>query len=416
MDCGVWIYDALSGFRSPKLHVPHRTKRVQELVPGLRGTGLKGGISYWDCATDDARLTIENIMDARAAGAIALNHVRATKLLKEGDRFVGAEVGDGIAVKAKLVVNATGPWCDELRASYGASKLLKPTKGVHIVVDRARLPLGRALLVKQGKRVVFCLPWGARSVIGTTDTFYEGPIDEAEADRSDVDYLLEVGNHYFPEAKLVTEDVLATWSGLRPLLAPSEAEGASEVSREHHIESQPGLVTIAGGKLTTYRRMSAEVVDTVAAQLDVHAKSTTHDRPLPGGVGIDNRDVLRAMEPGLGVEPDIARHLVETYGARAPLLAERIAKEPALGARIEADLPFVMAEVDEAVEREQAWTLCDLMERRVPLSLHGRKQGLDVAAPIAQRMGTLLGWSDADVQRELGRYDAAIAATRRFRA
>lgn len=419
LDCGLWLYDALSGFTSPKIHKAYRRGDVQKLEPGLRREALNGGIVYYDCATDDARLTIENIMDARAAGAIALNHVRALRLLTEGETFVGAEVeadGQTIPVRAKVVINATGPWCDELRATYGASQILKPTKGVHIVVDSKRLPLGRALLVKEQKRVVFCIPWGTRSVIGTTDTFYEGAPEDADADRSDVDYLLEVGNHYFPDAKLQLDDVLATWSGLRPLLKPPGGESASAVSREHHLEAQPGLVTVAGGKLTTYRRMSEEVVELAGQQLGLDKPSATRERPLPGGVGVNGQEGLRDLERKIvGLDPDIVTHLVRTYGARAPDVKARIDADTTLGERLDPELPFVRAEVDEAVDHEQALGLRDLLERRVPLSLHGRDQGLAAAPEIARQMGAKLAWTDADVAREVASYRTAIEATRRFR-
>ncbi len=424
LDCGLWIYDALSRFSSPKMHRTYRRDRVAELEPALRREGLKGGVVYYDCATDDARLTIENIIDARALGAVVLNHVRAVRLLKEGERFVGAEVQerDGAAsfpVRAKVVVNATGPWCDEIRRLYGAPPILGPTKGVHLVVDARRLPLGRALAVKEKKRIVFLLPWGERSVIGTTDTFYDGPPEDAHAERADVDYLLGVGNHYFPDAKLVVDDVLATWSGLRPLLRPAAGADASDVSREHHLESAPGLVTIAGGKLTTYRRMAAEVVDRAGEQLGSVTASATGDRPLPGGVGIDGAAGIEALARTLGGEgltPEVARHLASTYGARAPSIRARVAVDAALGARLDPELPFVLAEVDAAVEEELGCTLADVLERRVPLLLRGRDQGLGAAPRVAERMGALLGWDAKQTERELARYREAVAATRRFRA
>jgi glycerol-3-phosphate dehydrogenase len=425
MDCGLWLYDALSGFTSPKLHHTYRRKHVEGLEPGLRKQGLRGGIVYYDCATDDARLTIENIVDARALGAVALNHVRATRLLREGDRFVGVEVEDlrtgqgPIAVRGRVVINATGPWCDEIRQMYGAERILGPTKGVHIVVDAARFPIRRALLVREKKRVVFLLPWGHRSVIGTTDTFYDGAPDDVFADRADVEYLLDVGNYYYPDSKLALEDVLATWSGLRPLLRPPAAAAASAVSREHHLESAPGLVTIAGGKLTTYRRMAAEVVDVATRQLErTVPASSTGERALPGGVGVDGSAGIDAIAVRLaGTLPeDIAAHLAQTYGARCPSIEARIAREPALAERLDPELPFIAAEIDEAVEVEQAVELGDLLQRRVPLSLYGRDQGLALAERAARRMASRLGWSDAESARELDRYRAAIDNTRRFRA
>lgn len=423
MDCGLWLYDALSKFSSPKMHKTYRRRRVEALEPALRREHLQGGIIYYDCATDDARLTVENVLDARTLGATALNHVRATRLIKDGERFGGAEVvdeptGTTLRVKARVVVNATGPWCDEIRQLYGAPPILGPTKGVHIVVDAKRLPLQRALLVKERKRVVFCLPWGPRSVIGTTDTFYDGSPDGVRADHADVSYLLDVGNHYFPDSKLTMADVLATWAGLRPLLRPPSAANASAVSREHHIEAAPGLVTVAGGKLTTYRIMAAEVVDRAVAQLASTRGSTTHERPLPGGVGVDGARGIAAIAQELAaidLDAVVAKHLANTYGARAHDVAARIVADRSLGARLDPELPFVMAEVDEAVEREQALTLVDVFERRVPLILHARDQGLHAVTLAAPRMAQRLGWSPADTARELEAYRGAVELTRRFR-
>jgi glycerol-3-phosphate dehydrogenase len=422
MDCGVWLYEALSGFTSPHLHRTRRRGYITELEPGLRREGLRGGTLYWDCATDDARLTLENILDARALGVVALNHVRATRFLMEGERFVGVEAEDThggagpIAVRGKVVVNATGPWCDELRHLYGAPEILSPTKGVHIVVDHARLPVGRALLVREAKRVVFCIPWGARTVVGTTDTFYRGAPEDA-----DVDYLLEVGNHYFPGAKLAIDDVLATWSGLRPLLRPPTDAAASAVSREHHLESRAGLVTIAGGKLTTYRRMAAEVVDRVCEQFDAKPQaSRTAERALPGGEGVVGDAGVAAIGTGLatrgGFPGDVAEHIARTYGARAASIEARVHASPGLDRRICDELPFIEAEIDEAIEVEMATSLSDILERRVPLSLLARDQGLRAATQVTQRAAEKLGWSDADAARELAAYEHAIAQTRRFRA
>ena len=426
MDCGLWIYDALSGFTSPRVHRTYRRRRVLSLEPNLRRERLTGGILYYDCTTDDARLTLENILDARTLGAVVVNHVRATRLLKEDGRFVGVEAedlrpgGGAFALRGKVVVNATGPWSDEIRALYGADRILGPTKGVHIVVDAKKLPLARALLVREQRRVVFCIPWGARTVIGTTDTFYDGAPEDAHADRADVDYLLEVGNHYFPGAKLGLDDVLATWCGLRPLLRPPASAEASAVSREHHLETAPGLVTIAGGKLTTYRRMAAEVVDLAAAQLAQKvALSSTVDRRLPGGVDVEGAAGVAALAEELaagGLPADVATHVARSYGARARSIAARVAAEPALAERLDPELPFIAAEVDEAVDVEQAVALADLLERRVPLALHGRDQGLGAADRVARRMGARLGWTDADVARELEHYRAVIDETRRFRA
>jgi glycerol-3-phosphate dehydrogenase len=431
LDCGLWIYDALSKFSSPKLHRTVRAGRVHRLEPGLRREDLEGGILYFDCMTDDARLTLENLVDARAQQAAVLNYARVVRLLREGDRVVGAEVADAldgaanaptVRVRAKVVVNATGPWSDQIRSLADDKPILSTSKGVHLVLDAKRLDVHHAVVMKEKRRVVFTIPWGDRTVIGTTDTYYEGSPEPEDvyADRADADYLLGIANHYFPDAKLGVDDVLATWAGLRPLVKPdADVASASDVSREHHIISRPGLVTIAGGKLTTYRRMAAEVVEAAAAQLGSIAECSTDERPLPGGQGVDGYPGVQRIAEGLGadhlVDAQVAKHLAGTYGARAPSVLERVRGAAALGARLDPELPYVLAQVDVAVEEEQAMSLEDVLGRRVPLLLRARDQGLAATEKVAARMGELLGWSAAQREASAAHYRDVVARTRRFR-
>jgi glycerol-3-phosphate dehydrogenase len=428
LDVGLWIYDGLSKFSSPKLHRTVRAGRVAKLEPGLKLDGLEGGLLYYDCATDDARLTIENVLDARGLGAAIVNYARAVRLLREGDAIAGAEVeadGATLPIRARVTVNATGPWCDEIRALAGDAGILHTSKGVHLVVDSARLLPRHAVVMKQKKRVVFCIPWGAgdRTVIGTTDTFYDGKPEDVHTDADDVTYLLGLANDYFPDAKLGFDDVLATWAGLRPLLKPdSDTASASEVSREHTILSRPGLVTIAGGKLTTYRRMSAEVVEHVGAQLGGLAPSATADRPLPGASGDIYEGgyaaVTRVHDQLIAdgtVDAAVAKHLAQTYGARAVAVAARVQAEPALGQRLDGEQPFILAQVDVAVDEEQALTVEDVLGRRVPLLLRARDQGLGCVGQVAARMAARLGWDAARTEREAAHYRNVVARTRLFR-
>ncbi len=423
LDIGLWLYDALCLFQNYENHQTHGVKSLLALEPGLRREKLKGGIRYFDALTDDARLTLENAMDAKALGAAVLNHVRAESLLLEQDRVVGAKVkdnetGETVTVKAKVVINAAGPWSDEVRRLRSLDSILKPSKGVHIVVDAARLPLNNALLMNSpvDGRVVFCIPWGPdRSVVGTTDTFFEGSLDDVNPTPLDVDYLLRTANHYFPQASLQVDDVISTWSGLRPLLKPPSEAGASQVSREHLIESQPGFITIAGGKLTTYRIMAEEVVEAALEQLQRKLPSATGERPLPGALGLTESDAqLNALIEQLtqkGLPAVTSRYLVETYGNRAINVCARqqFADNP-----IEAPLPFQWAQVDEAVEAEFALTLDDVMSRRLQLSLRSKDQGLAVAPLVASRMGKLLNWSSVRIDRELNAYRQQIARSRQF--
>ena len=390
---------------------------------------------YYDCATDDARLTLENALDARAHGAEIVTHARAGALLRDGDgRIVGAEVSDGepgakatpVQVRAHVTVNATGPWSDEVRALLGERPILRPTKGVHVVLDSRRLPTSHAIvmLARADHRVMFAIPWGDRTVLGTTDTDYKGDLDHVAADADDVAYLLGTANHYFPGADLVEADVLATWAGLRPLVAPpNEGDDLSEsdVSREHQLLERPGFLTIAGGKLTTYRRMALEVVDRAGAQLGKIPPCTTAERPLPGAIGLpgdggeDGIEQLAEALASHGLDEAVARHLSLTYGVRGPLVAARAVTEERTGRRIEAELPYLWAEIDEAVEQEMARTLIDVLGRRVPLILRSRDQGLAVAPEVAERLASRLGWSADRTADEVASYRALVDETRQFR-
>ncbi len=427
---GLWIYDALCFFGNYKNHTTFGAKKTLSLEPALKQPGLNGGILYYDCVTDDARLTLECALDAQALGAVVLNHARAGKLHKDGaGRVTGVvvideETGQAVEVQTKVVINATGPWSDEVRALAGEPRILKPTKGVHLVVDAQRLPVRHALMMSspRDKRVVFCIPWGlGRTVVGTTDTFFAGSPDKLEPTKDDIEYLLETANAYFPGAQLSPDDVLSTWSGLRPLLAPEdESAGASAVSREHMIYDSPGFVTIAGGKLTTFRRMAAEVVDQALLQLQVTTKSTTANRPLPGAQGLTESDAaldaLVASLDGAGLPEGGARYLAGEYGARAPAVLARTKVDPSALERLDPELPSITAQVDEAVEHEFARTLDDVLSRRIPLVLRARDQGLGVAEKVAARMAARLGWSAERTAQELDRYRAVVAGTRAFRA
>jgi glycerol-3-phosphate dehydrogenase len=429
LDVGLWIYDAMTGFSSYRNHRTFLAKKTLALEPTLRHEGLRGGILYYDCLTDDARLTLENALDARTLGATVVNYARAGKLMMDGsERIVGVVVHDedggaAVEVRSKVVINATGPWSDEVRAMVGEGPILKPTKGVHVVVDAKRLPIHHALMMTapRDKRVVFGIPWGlGRTVIGTTDTFFDGSPDKVPPTHDDVEYLLETANRYFPEAKIQESDVISTWSGLRPLLKPAGDAGASQVSREHMIYERPGFVTIAGGKLTTYRRMAAEVVDRAMSQLGTFVKCTTDTRPLPGAEGlIDGDERLEALEKSLasqGLKADASAYLATTYGSRATSLLARTKADPTAAESIDDELPFLAAQVDEAVDVELARTLEDVLVRRVQVLLRSKDQGKAVAGRVADRMAKRLGWSKERTEQELAHYQATVAEANAWRS
>jgi glycerol-3-phosphate dehydrogenase len=424
LDAGLWLYEALCFFGGYKNHRTYRAARTHELEPTLRREGLVGGIVYYDAMTDDARITLENVLDARDCGAVIANHVKAGALLTEGEAITGVTITDGLTgerfdVRAKVVVNATGPWSDEVRALAGEKPMLKPTKGIHLVVDERRLPARHALVMThpKDKRVMFTIPWGlGRTAVGTTDTFFDGRPDTVEPTAADITYLLDAANHYYPDAKLTPDDVISTWSGLRPLLKPSdEGAGASQVSREHLIVERKGFVTIAGGKLTTYRTMSAEVVDRVVKQLGRKAPSATSDRPLPGAKGFEENDEalerFTAQLRSTNVDAAAAEAFAMMYGGRAKAVLARCADADG-GGRLDPELPWRLGQVDACVDEEYAQTLDDVMSRRLSLVLRAKDQGLGIAPVIAERMAARLQWTPQRTQQELDAYRAVVASSR----
>ncbi len=440
LSAGMWLYDGLALFRSPKRHRKLKPAEVKDAEPGLRQEGLKGAPLYYDCATDDARLTVEVAIDATEAGAIVCTWAEATGFVSDAQgRVCGAKVknvrtGATKEVRAKAVVNATGPWTDRTLALGGEQPrtLLRRTKGVHIVVDAAKLPAKHAIVCfhPTDDRVLFVIPWGDRAYIGTTDTDFDGDPSEVYATREDVRYLLEASNAYFPGHRLEESDVIATWAGLRPLISPPEAGvKASQVSREHEIlVGENGLITIAGGKLTTFRRMAAEVVDTVLRLLRLSnavpaslADSRTDRMPLPGAVGWPADDDASAVErrvveaAGGRVDAAVAKHLTATYGTAALPIAALCAGDATLATPLVEGRPEILAQVDWAVTRELASTVSDVMIRRTQIYYRDHDQGLGAVEAVADRMAELIGWSAAEKQQSIDAYRGEVEASRRWR-
>lgn len=439
INLGMWVYDGLSLFRTPKIHRNVSRHEVATIEPQLTTEGLRGAPLYYDCATDDARLTLETALDAVDNGAVVATYAKAVGLLRDTQgRVIGVRVRDELSghereVRAAAVINATGPWSDRTRALSvsGASDRLRPTKGVHLVVDAARLSVNNAVVCfhPDDGRVMFAIPWGDRTYVGTTDTDFSGDPAEVAATAEDVQYLLDTINAYFPTVSLTEDDVISTWAGIRPLISGEGSEHASAVSREHEILMDPdGLITIAGGKLTTYRRMAAEVVDhavnllRLAGVVDGALRPATTDvEPLPGAMGWPEDDDIAAVcqlirdRVGQALPDTTVDYLVRTYGMRALDVAALVVAEPVLGERLVAGRPEVMAQVDYAVKRELAATLRDILVRRTQLFFRDLDQGLQACEKIAQRMGALLGWTEARQTMEVLAYQEEVARSRRWR-
>lgn len=435
LSAGVLLYETLALFRSPGRPRFLRRSDILSQNPTVRAEGLRGGALYHDAQVDDARLTLAVARAAHETGARTVSYAEAVGFeLQPGqvgrvlvrDRLSGAET----TIRARLVLNATGPWSDALRRIVDptAAPRLRTTSGAHILVEGERLPNRQAMIFRSpvDGRVMFMLPWGAFTYVGTTDTEYAGDPGDAVADAADVEYLLASANALFPEAHLVSDDVVSTWSGIRPLLRGDEA-GLSEsaTSREHAIwRDASGLLNVAGGKLTTYRSMAAEVTQVAADVLEREFGVATHPFfteyvPLPGAPE-DAADLERlagiARAAGLGAETAAA--IARRHGSETLTIAALIEADPSLAGALLPGTTAIRAEVVHAVRSELAMTVEDVLRRRLQLFYESRDGAMPAARETALLMAPLdgVGWGEAEVDRQVAGYAAAVAATRGPRA
>ncbi len=420
MRLGLTIYDAMGFVRKVQRHRWLQPDEVKRREPLVAGRGLLGAARFYDARVDDARLTLTTAKAAHHHGALLANYTRCVGLLKAGGRVVGAQViddrtGREIEVHARVIINATGAWVDEVSAldEYFKSRMTRPTKGIHLVIHRAKLASQHAVAfdVPRDGRHVFLIPWGDFALIGTTDTDYDGPLDAPAATREDVEYLLEAVQHTFPGALMKPDDVISTFAGLRPLLF---AEGGSyALSREHEIvESPSGLITVVGGKLTTHRLMGKQLTDRaekrLAKEFGVHQQRDCHTKePLSGAqVG---------QAPVSGQDEQASRHLIETYGSDAAWIVGCAEGNSALGKHIVPGLPYLMAEVVYAVQHEMALTLADVLIRRTHVIYEVRDGGLARAPAVADLVAERLGWDEAERNRQVADYVRQVALTQAWR-
>jgi glycerol-3-phosphate dehydrogenase len=422
----LWLYDIGGGWRIGKRHAKVTAEEIYAHLPSLRQGHVVAGFLYYDARTDDARLTLTIVRTAVLEhGAVAVNYAPVTNLLKDGSgRITGARIlpeqagGDvgPIEVRADVVVNATGIWADEVRSLDGepVRHELRPAKGVHVTVPRSKLPCDVAAIipVSSDRRAIFVVPWGEFTYLGTTDTDYSGTLDDPGVDNVDIDYVLDAINAVITEP-LTRSDVTATWAGLRPLLAATPNHKApsartADLSRRHRvIVSDDGLVTITGGKLTTYRKMAEDTVGAVGTQLGRKLPSSpTRKLSLRGA---DGAAILR--RPGaaasLGVDDAVLSVLLGRYGGEAAAVAGLIEQRPELAEPLVPGLPYFAAEAVYAVRYEMAEHLEDVLSRRTRALLLDASAARSAAAAVGAIMAVELGWDERRTAAEI----ASVAET-----
>src|SRR5213083_2083618 len=411
---GLWTFEHIATVAPEERHAMWSREEVLEREPTLDGTRLHGAATFLEYQTCDARLVLETVL-----GAHVVNHVEATGIADGEVALRDALTGRSTRARSRIVVNAAGPWVDEVRRRAGAlaGARLHLTRGIHLVVPHARLPV-RHIVVMQARdrRSVFAVPRGEVTYLGTTDTDHGPPTDHPAVPGEDADYLLDAANRTFAGPPLARADVVAAWAGLRPLLH-EEGKRPSEISRKDEIMvSDTGLVSIAGGKLTTHRRMAERVVDLVVERLGRAAGACrTASVPLPNG-GLAAEELPRLVERVRARLPQLAaggaERLVALHGAGAERLLARACASPAAGELLPGGI--LRAEIAHALDEEMALTLEDLLERRTRLLLFDPGQGLACAAAVADMAAARLGWDRARTAAELEGYRALAASLRRF--
>jgi glycerol-3-phosphate dehydrogenase len=413
----LWLYDLTGGLRIGRRHRRIDKAAALRHLPSLRDDRLVAAFVYYDARTDDARLTLAIVRTAALDyGAVASNYLGAVALTKDATgRVTGAELTDGTIVRARVVVNAAGVWSDDVRAldEDEHPDSLRPAKGIHVTVPAGRLPcdIAAVLPVPKDHRSVFVIPWGTRTYIGTTDTDYDGPLDEPESTPQDVAYLLDAVNAATTSG-LTAADITGSWAGLRPLVKGAATARTADLSRRHQVTVRPsGLVTVTGGKLTTYRQVAADTVDAVVQVLGGGPRSRTRHLRLRGAVGLEQ---LRGPDAAtlMGVAPDVCAHLVDRYGAEAPRVVAMADGDPSWLEPLVPALEYLRVEAVWAVRREMAHTLEDVLARRTRALLRDRDAAALAAPAVAELVAPLLGWSPEQSRAEVDGFTALAARER----
>lgn len=405
---GLWLYDLLAGRRNIARHRWLSRDAALKLAPALEPAGLRGAFVYYDCLTDDSRLVIEVVKEAAARGAVVANYA-AANAINRNDGLLSIRVEDALAggsleLRARVAVNAGGVWSDEvsLLADANARKKLRPSKGIHVVTPAEKFQNRVAVLIPsvEEQRFLFVIPWHGRTVIGTTDTDYEGELDEPAIEPDEVSRVIQSAARAFPAAKVSNEDVISTFAGLRPLVRAEAEHSTKDLSRKEEIfETESGLITITGGKLTTWRRMAERVVDRVSRRLERLGRlpgrrhSVTSRIRLAGGA-----PHVANTKTTVDVGHANLEHLMSTYAGNYGLVLELVRESETMKAPLVPGLPHIGAEVVYAARHEMIATIEDFLARRTRITLLARDHGQACAERVARLMGSELGWTPAQIE------------------
>jgi glycerol-3-phosphate dehydrogenase len=423
MGTAMWMYDLTGGLRIGKMHKRVSKKQALEWFPTLPAEKLMPSYLYYDAEADDARLVVTVARTAALRfDATLVNRTEVVDLQKDSNGNVnGVTVtadGRTFTVSTKAVVNAAGVWSDDVRALDEAEhpRSIRPAKGVHITVpwSKVRNTVAAVIPVPGDKRSVFVVPWGQFTFVGTTDTDYTGPVDDPQCNENDVEYLLRALNGSITET-VTTDDILGTWAGLRPLVADPEASGrTADLSRRHKVRrSASGVVTITGGKLTTYREMAADTIDEVLSEVlnsdritRFRRRSKTKHIKIHGAHGYE--ELIESADTISTLGGDQVRRLADRYGSDATTVLAIAESDPSMAELLVPGLPYLRAEAIFAVRYEMATTVDDILSRRTRARLETRDASADAAAAVAALLAPELGWDDAEQARQVADYRARI--------
>lgn len=413
---GLWLYDLLAFPKRIGKHRMMKREEVFEKFPVIKNDDIVKGAFYFDTRTNDSRLVLSNILDGLSGHGDALNYAELVHWSRKEEglslNVLDKEGGETFEIKTRIMINATGPWADfteDLDDDFEGLIRVRRTKGIHLTV-KPKLKDHCILLANTDDRPIFVMPWGEYDIVGTTDTDWKGKPEDVVADKEDIDYILDALNRLFPDANYTYDDIYSTFAGVRPLVyQPGKDE--RKTSREHTIKDYGDVISIAGGKLTTYRLMAKEIVDRSFRNLGLRKiKCMTHKMPIWGGDydewgGFEEfvAETKKRFDNRYGLTERQIEILIHYYGSAIGLVEKVIKEQPDLSKPLVEDLPFIRAMIVVAARYEHARHIEDVLRRRTQIAFC-KGNGLEALDDVADLMGAELGWDEQTKEKEKQAY------------